>query len=710
MADTFRHPELGDRPRMIRLLRLLPSSLKWSAVHASLEVVSLDTSPSPVFEALSYTWGTDPPIRRITCNGLAFAVRSNLYSALRRLRYRTKPRLLWIDAICIDQANNAEKNTQIPLMGAIYRTATRGLIWLGEAADDSALAMALARKLSKIMSGDLEEDGSRALLFRDAPLGMPSRLKDWFDELIDDDSDIYESTSSDSDDDDDGKGGLGAGVAAIPGVVGNVMAVAANSFVGIFAPDDPEREGDSHSSASDSDESSVFGTNRLADVYLPTHGHRAWKALRALINRPWFSRIWIIQEVALSRRAVVMCGRDELPWKVVKAAADALLSAGLPSEAGGRAWLKVLGIARAADAARGRLDRPTMITFGGPVEDLDAPKVHRLTSLLAATLHTNATDPRDKIYGVLALLEGKLPVRVDYGMPVEVLYRDVARFLLTSDELILPLYLDGATRKLGALPSWVPDWSVPRDLGSTILSAEDLDYDRLKGDGVDPGLFRAAIKDTGDPNELALRGRRLDTITKIGTAVEPGYGPDNTRQSVEAALRDWVKMLTAAEVFIRPGEKSETVFEALWRSLVANMEGQRDKPPEEYHACFSNWLRELGIDSRTLKPRACAADEEKEAVTANPRELERFLGDAVCMCVDRRLCISATGWLCLAPASAAEGDHLVFFNGGLTPFVVREKEVREECSSYGALIGPCYVHGFHLGDLKEAAAVDMVLR
>ncbi|OCK89082.1 HET-domain-containing protein [Cenococcum geophilum 1.58] len=111
---------------MIRILELLPSALKWSGIQTSLRAVPLDHIP--VYEALSYTWGTELPVHRICCNGQNFAIRPNLFHALRRLRYRTKPRLLWIDAICIDQDNTDEKNLQIPLMRNIYMSASQVLV------------------------------------------------------------------------------------------------------------------------------------------------------------------------------------------------------------------------------------------------------------------------------------------------------------------------------------------------------------------------------------------------------------------------------------------------------------------------------------------------------------------------------------------------------------------------------------------------------
>lgn len=69
-----------------------------------------------------------------------------------------------------------------------------------------------------------------------------------------------------------------------------------------------------------------------------------------------------------------------------------------------------------------------------------------------------------------------------------------------------------------------------------------------------------------------LRARRIDTLTRISAAVEQGLDI-NLRRSTEAALEDWVKIVTAEGLLIRPCEQGEAVFETLWRTVVANMNG-----------------------------------------------------------------------------------------------------------------------------------------
>ncbi|KIM99221.1 hypothetical protein OIDMADRAFT_94153, partial [Oidiodendron maius Zn] len=99
---------------------------------------------APDFDALSYTWGENIPAV-ICCNGHELVVQQNLFQFLKQLASNTdfaSPRRhIWIDAICINQADVKEKGRQIPLMKDIYSTASRVLVWLGQAEKGSDLAM-----------------------------------------------------------------------------------------------------------------------------------------------------------------------------------------------------------------------------------------------------------------------------------------------------------------------------------------------------------------------------------------------------------------------------------------------------------------------------------------------------------------------------------------------------------------------------------------
>ncbi|KAF2686590.1 hypothetical protein K458DRAFT_280689, partial [Lentithecium fluviatile CBS 122367] len=70
-------------------------------------------------------------------------VTTNLESGLRHLRYRFQPRILWIDALCINQRDMAEKERQVRMMGQLYKNAERVHVWLGTVDDTNAVRAAV---------------------------------------------------------------------------------------------------------------------------------------------------------------------------------------------------------------------------------------------------------------------------------------------------------------------------------------------------------------------------------------------------------------------------------------------------------------------------------------------------------------------------------------------------------------------------------------
>lgn len=112
-------------------------------IQCTLQTVSLDDPPE--FAALSYVWGETSLKRPITVDGKIFDVPENLDEGLRAFRKRRKPRTLWVDYICINQADVEEKNTQVPLMGRLYSTAPSVLVWLGPSTRNIELAISWAQ-------------------------------------------------------------------------------------------------------------------------------------------------------------------------------------------------------------------------------------------------------------------------------------------------------------------------------------------------------------------------------------------------------------------------------------------------------------------------------------------------------------------------------------------------------------------------------------
>ncbi|CAN9280135.1 unnamed protein product [Alternaria alternata] len=113
----------------IRLLEVLPGRYN-DVIKINLYAKNLNDKPT--YEALSYAWGTIPSSNRAIINCCSVPVRESLDLALRRLRNPNQSRILWIDALCINQSDTRERSHQVQHMATIYKSATTVVIWLGE--------------------------------------------------------------------------------------------------------------------------------------------------------------------------------------------------------------------------------------------------------------------------------------------------------------------------------------------------------------------------------------------------------------------------------------------------------------------------------------------------------------------------------------------------------------------------------------------------
>lgn len=145
--DCYREPLSAYT---IRLLRLLPGQDEHGPIHCSLFHYSLPEStgsPTDSYEALSYVWGGSSKHRSIfirqptSSNDHELPVTDNLYDALLQLRAQCSDRLIWIDAVCINQEDVREKEQQIQFMARIYAQAKQVIVWLGNATEDGDRAL-----------------------------------------------------------------------------------------------------------------------------------------------------------------------------------------------------------------------------------------------------------------------------------------------------------------------------------------------------------------------------------------------------------------------------------------------------------------------------------------------------------------------------------------------------------------------------------------
>src|SRR6201986_381242 len=144
MADTRpRSTSAADQPLYTELLtgftiRLIELEEGEPEEEISIRLLIAELDFAPQFEALSYVWG-DPTVRTpIRCNGRPLNITLNLHAALLRARYIDRPRILWVDAICINQRNNKECSYHVSFMNKIYEKAKKVLVYMGNVPDGRA--------------------------------------------------------------------------------------------------------------------------------------------------------------------------------------------------------------------------------------------------------------------------------------------------------------------------------------------------------------------------------------------------------------------------------------------------------------------------------------------------------------------------------------------------------------------------------------------
>ena len=152
-SPTYR--DLDPKLNEIRLLHILPAK-RGKRIECRLSHASIDDEQAR-YQALSYVWGAQLEqlrdvlnIRHIFVDDKVVAITRNLEVALRHIRDEQDEVVLWVDALCINQFNLAEKSSQISIMGKIYQRAYKVLAWLGQEDQHAKPAYQLIRTLTRL--------------------------------------------------------------------------------------------------------------------------------------------------------------------------------------------------------------------------------------------------------------------------------------------------------------------------------------------------------------------------------------------------------------------------------------------------------------------------------------------------------------------------------------------------------------------------------
>jgi hypothetical protein len=128
-SNFYSYSPLPVSGSSIRILTILPD-FPGAEINCRLDVVSLESAPK--YKTLSYAWGLPEFTETIFIKGLSLRVTKSLFVALQNLRDSESKQIFWIDAICINQLDVAERNAQVKLMTIIYANASFVVIWLGQ--------------------------------------------------------------------------------------------------------------------------------------------------------------------------------------------------------------------------------------------------------------------------------------------------------------------------------------------------------------------------------------------------------------------------------------------------------------------------------------------------------------------------------------------------------------------------------------------------
>jgi len=152
--QQFQHTRLSDPSHHFRIVAVEPRNYE-GLIQCKISTLSLEACPNS-YHALSYLWGAETPTYSIHINGQTFQVRENLWHFLEHARSRFSNVPFFIDAICIDQTNLAERNQQVQMMGDIYSNSQLTVAWLGQGNAEVDRALPFIHDISNLTPYELQ--------------------------------------------------------------------------------------------------------------------------------------------------------------------------------------------------------------------------------------------------------------------------------------------------------------------------------------------------------------------------------------------------------------------------------------------------------------------------------------------------------------------------------------------------------------------------
>ncbi|RMJ18164.1 hypothetical protein CDV36_002119 [Fusarium kuroshium] len=655
----------------IRMLHLEPG---WGStpISCTIHLISLTSDPPSKYEALSYTWGDPKVTREIIVNGYLVNVTFNLYSALYRLRQPEETRVLWVDALCINQTDVDERGQQVGLMGKIYSICDNTVIWIGEPPVDTWPAH---------WFGDDRDHPSLRWLGNEF---------------------VYYSTLREPVD---------------PASVDIVFHVFANLRL----------IQDSHLS-----EQPLFKDMTGATFAYPLdynyYCSMMAQALAPFADSPWWTRIWTVQECILPQRATFIYGpvSIELPFMLQVFSSlsghmlDCCSTTGAQTHPELMPHLRKLGLAmRPIDELRsGRREGPEV----------------SLWTALSFTRSRFATDDRDRVFGVLGLVNSWMgePIIPNYRAKTEEIYTLATLDEALSTNSLLPLHFPLQKDAHPGVPSWVIDWTAGSNvsLRLNVYQWSQTHYLQFYVSHKQPSHVVAR-----DNNRvLEVKGRRCDRVALVGPPCKHGHPKDKRKVYCEwfklfELDRNPSRSYKTGEPYL------DAFWKCLCWDLVLSVDGSAEKAhfkrskgtTNSYEAFvafapispYSVFHPEgLSPENREAAVRFDLRFDIGQSVETREHTSETFITEQLIggITLNTVMFMTEAGYLGLGPAETQVGDQVWCLFGSWMPFVLRSTgNTREIVAGEGekslhSVLGICYVHGAMDGEVAddENLPIEMV--
>lgn len=177
-AKGLQYSPLATGSKQLRLLAILPSTHFAEDVRCLIHHADLAAPVTPLYETISYVWGDASRTGQLLVDDIPVTVPASSVAALRRVRLEDSRRVVWLDAICINQQDERERSQQVTMMGDIYRSGTGNLIYLGEQDIGPALGSVDAiLEEAESTPGSFSKMRSEAGAWQYASVGLAARFE-----------------------------------------------------------------------------------------------------------------------------------------------------------------------------------------------------------------------------------------------------------------------------------------------------------------------------------------------------------------------------------------------------------------------------------------------------------------------------------------------------------------------------------------------------